>query len=619
MENKVRFTFMLSLLMLNISLSAQFRPKEKVETKGAPVAPKPAPISTKPTYVPAKPVVKVAPKPATPSTPKAKIEKEEALPALRAEDDLFLMYRDPSTAFPESKKYTIDVFSENDRYVTTYFIYNEKKAVEKKIVLTYKRSQNSLSYNIVNFLSPVFNRVGTMTINNLLSFEINKNNSSQEYTQLKLIDYSLWLDQDRNFIHIYSLTTTDFSIKNVEDIPQVVRNSQNQEIVLQQKALEEKIKEENELRERIKQQLIDSISKIETARRIIQQHQDSLDKYYFSKIVNASETQNDLLVNKITDLLAEKNLEEEFDYITKYNLTMSMLVDKQGKAIKISFADSNTINRKLINRMVTDYLHAKTFPTQTEKMDGKEYAFSTQYDIKIPIQKKFVTEVWSFVSKTKLINKETKDNIAESSYNDFVKSFKKRPWKGRYSVAQSMLTIGDYKLNTIRQTDLKRAYCLQIAFNFGMLPYATNNTDANFENLKFFIPSFSLIYRWIGVYYGFGYYAGEYTNVNSFKYVTTLPANAQGKLMSKVIYNEGGLLLNIGSCFYLKGGINYNKLTIIYSEQNGFAFYNKTYREQYGFTAALCIYPRFFNLEVGYNHIYRSPYIAAGFNIPIKF
>jgi hypothetical protein len=97
MENKVRFTFMLSLLMLNISISAQFRPKEKVETKVAPVAPKPAPISTKPT---AKPIVKVAPKPATPATPKAKIEKVEALPALRAEDDLFFNVSRPFNSIP---------------------------------------------------------------------------------------------------------------------------------------------------------------------------------------------------------------------------------------------------------------------------------------------------------------------------------------------------------------------------------------------------------------------------------------------------------------------------------------------------------------------------------------
>ena len=616
MENKVRFTFMLSLLMLNISLSAQFRPKEKVETKVAPVAPKPAPISTKPTYVPAKPVVKVAPKPATPSTPKAKIEKEEALPALRAEDDLFLMYRDPSTAFPESKNYTIDISVDNDRYVTTYFIYNEKRAVEKKIVLTYYRSQNSLSYNIVNFLNPVFNRVGTMTINSLQTFEINKDNSSQENTLFKFIDYSLWLDQDRNFIHIYSLTTTDFSIKNVEDIPQVVRNIQNQEVVLQQKAVEEKIKRENEIRERIKQQLIDSMSKVETARRIMLQQQDSLDKYYFSKIIDASETQNDLLINKITDLLAEKNLEEEFDYITKYNLTMSMLVDKQGKAIKISFADSNTINRKLINRMVTDYLHAKTFPTQTEKMDGKEYAFSTQYNIKIPIQKKFVTEVWSFVSKTKLINKETKDNIAESSYSDFVKSFKKRPWKGRYSVAQSMLTIGDYKLKTIRQADLRRAYCLQIAFNFGMLPIAKWQTQI--DPLKLYVPSVALIYKYIGVYYSFGYYAGDIEGDYGYpNYLGAYP-NSQKVLISKLNYHEGGLLLNIGSCVYLKGGVTYTHARYVNKVIDTGFKYNSGEIRDYGFTAALCLYPRYFNMEAGYNHSFKSLYIALGLNIPIK-
>ncbi|MFN8309311.1 MAG: hypothetical protein U0T73_05060 [Chitinophagales bacterium] len=362
----------------------------------------------------------------------------------------------------------------------------------------------------------------------------------------------------------------------------------------------------------------DSIEALRIAEIKKRQAEDSARGLFLNRsLVADARAANQVNYNLGVYLLEHVN-DEDLGATKSYHLRCKMIVDSGSRAREFLFEDTATILKRRWNNLTATHLAQTKTPAAKDSLNGKSYSFRTIYP-EVEANIRFVTasEKWKVLSRRKVINVNTGKAVDEEMKNAFFESFKKRPWNGRYTVYFDKKIVNDEHHIQIRETNLRRAFCLQIAFNFGMIPISFNQSAATFNQLQFFCPSVALLYRWLGVYYTAGIYGGKLDHTLLYGIQPTLLPGSE-QLLQKLTYHEGGALLNIGACFYLKGGITYSQQQLIRHVVETDYYYNKVTRTAYGFTAAVCLYPRYFNLEAGYNYTFNSFYAAAGFNIPIK-
>ena len=220
---------------------------------------------------------------------------------------------------------------------------------------------------------------------------------------------------------------------------------------------------------------------------------------------------------------------------------------------------------------------------ELKKICSEKTKITTIYNYSYKIESKTEWQKW-IVRSNKITDSHDSIITKEDNILDFYNKNIKRK-RGKYDVRLITTKFNDRIFGpALDSVQFKYKFITHVGFNVGTFIPVDKSFDVNNVSVQF--------WNLFLIHHHFGIFAGS----------TNSPEKLPVSKFEK--YNEGGIYLAPGRCFYFKLGLSQGKDT------TG----DTTYKAIAG---ASLIFP-IFQIEGGYNFAFESPFVMAGINIPFN-
>ena len=429
-------------------------------------------------------------------------------------------------------------------------------------------------------------------------------------------------DENQKYAHLHSLKINNQFVDIIDPLTEsTIKNNNNlialfvKNVEIKNKLIEQEIKihiqdsiitykleQEKQL---LKLRIIDSINQVLL---LIAEKERIKRSINPDSIMIADKNDNIILNYTIETKLLEalKKTNWQFKY---YKDNIEIIGDKNGKLKQLIIPKTENLSFK--NNFTSLLNEIEITPKSIDNI-----IYSTRYTFPLEYSKNNYYLKCIVKSNNNIYSKFKKNLIREELSSQILTDRNKRLWKGKYKIEYTKYKVNNDSTYKVTNFKIKDVYALKIGFsvtsNYSFLP-----TNIDYIPLQFIIPQISILYRWIGGFYGFGINRiNALPDVNYLKYPTNYQANTTKNLLKNTLYQEVGMYFQLVSCLYIKGGVTLYSGKYVYS--NDIRYFNKTNFNEIGFLAGISIYPRYMHIDIGYNHTFKSIYTTIGFNIPIK-
>lgn len=234
---------------------------------------------------------------------------------------------------------------------------------------------------------------------------------------------------------------------------------------------------------------------------------------------------------------------------------------------------------------------------------------NTVYEIPIKYNFSNKTDTWiSYNDNLSMKVNGNKIKVTSQNLRDDFYSRIEGKKNAKFTVNASYHNILDDSLS-MSINDVKRRYTFytHIGVSAGLV-FPINDDLFNFEQTELITYNAFIIFHRIGFFGG-----SVYRNESAIR-----KNNFNGRYLDDIkLYVEGGIYLGLSQYLYLKAG--YTHLNSSFKDYtDSILVRNVDAQVNHGFIAGLSFIFPVFHLEGGYNYGFRSPYVSAGFNIPIN-